>query len=177
MRATSFLSSLIPFIQSCRTMMKELFRFNFFSDFNHALLFANLTLISWGVRFFLHKIFVHIQNFYNFFHFSVYLTFSSILFALTYSHYNFVTFQWGDRFLTSESDVHRRQIMTSKNGPRAETVTGYCVITLNSYNSEILLYKPWRSNGIFQFEIIINALVSYFPSNLIPMLWDYDHYK
>ena len=148
MRATSFLSSFIPSIQSCGTMTKELFRCNFFLDFNHALLFANLTIISWCVRFFQHKIFVYIHNLYNFFHFSVYLTFSCILFALTYGHYNFVTFQCGDRFFTSESDVHRRQIMASKNGPRAEMVTRYCVITLNSNKVEILLYKPWRSNGI-----------------------------
>ena len=33
-------------------------------------------------------------------------------------------FQCGDRLWTSESDVCRRQILTSKDGPRAERVNG-----------------------------------------------------
>ena len=32
-------------------------------------------------------------------------------------------FQCGDRLYTSESDFYRRQIMTSKDGPRTERVT------------------------------------------------------
>ena len=32
----------------------------------------------------------------------------------------------------------------------------------NPYNAEIFVYKPWRSKGFFQFEIIINVLVSFF---------------
>ena len=35
----------------------------------------------------------------------------------------FLFFQCGDRLYTSESDVCRRQILTYKNGPRAEKVT------------------------------------------------------
>ena len=34
---------------------------------------------------------------------------------------------------------------------------------INPYNAEIFLYKPWRPKGFFQFEIIINVLVSFFP--------------
>ena len=34
----------------------------------------------------------------------------------------FYFFQRGDRLYTSESDVYRRQIMTYKDGPRAERV-------------------------------------------------------
>ena len=30
------------------------------------------------------------------------------------------------------------------------------------YNAELFLHKPWRSNGFFQFEIIINGLLSSF---------------
>ena len=33
---------------------------------------------------------------------------------------------------------------------------------LNPYNAEIFVYKPWRPKGLFQFEIIINILVSSF---------------
>ena len=30
------------------------------------------------------------------------------------------------------------------------------------YNAELFLYKPWRPKGYFQFEIVINVLVSSF---------------
>ena len=30
------------------------------------------------------------------------------------------------------------------------------------YNAELILYKSWRPKGLFQFEIIINVLVSSF---------------
>ena len=39
------------------------------------------------------------------------------------------------------------------------------------------MYKSWEPKGFFQFEIIINVLVSSFWSIWIPMLWFYDHYK
>ena len=35
-----------------------------------------------------------------------------------YGHYKYSLFQCGDRLETSESDVHRRHILTSKVGPR-----------------------------------------------------------
>ena len=35
----------------------------------------------------------------------------------------------------------------------------------------IFLYKPWRPNGLFQFEIIINVLVSSFRFIQIMGLW------
>ena len=34
----------------------------------------------------------------------------------------FLLFQCGDRLYTLETDVHRRQILTYKDGPRAERV-------------------------------------------------------
>ena len=40
-------------------------------------------------------------------------------------------------------------------------------------NAEIFLYKPWKPKGFFQFEIIINILVSSFRFIWIPMLWFY----
>ena len=42
-----------------------------------------------------------------------------------------------------------------------------------SYNAEIFLYKPLRPKCFFQFEIIINVLVSSFRFIWIPMLWVY----
>ena len=45
------------------------------------------------------------------------------------------------------------------------------------YNSVIFLYKPWRPKDFFQFEIIINVLVSSFCFIWIPMVRVYDHYK
>ena len=33
-------------------------------------------------------------------------------------------------------------------------------VDLTQYNAGIFLYKPWRPKGFFQFEIIINVLVS-----------------
>ena len=41
----------------------------------------------------------------------------------------------------------------------------------NPYNAEIFLYKLWRPKDFFQFEIIINVLVSSFRFIWIPMLW------
>ena len=46
---------------------------------------------------------------------------------------------------------------------------------VNAYKAEIFLYKLWRPNSFFQFEIIINVLVSWFIR--IPMLWVYVLYK
>ena len=63
----------------------------------------------------------------------------------------FLILQCGDRLWTSESDVCRRQILTTKVYPRAVRV-----------NPEILVHKPWRPIVFFQFEIIINVLVSSF---------------
>ena len=45
----------------------------------------------------------------------------------------------------------------------------------NTENAEIYLYKTWRQKGYFQFEIIMNVLVSSFRFIWIPMLWVYDH--
>ena len=35
-------------------------------------------------------------------------------------------------------------------------------MSLNPYNAEILLHKPWRPNGFFQYAINLNVLVSSF---------------
>ena len=43
------------------------------------------------------------------------------------------------------------------------------------YNAEIFLHKQWRPKGLFQFEIITNALVNSFSFIWIPMLWVYGH--
>ena len=45
------------------------------------------------------------------------------------------------------------------------------------YNAEILFYKPLRPKGCFQFEIVINVLVSSFRYIWIPVLWVYGHKK
>ena len=47
-------------------------------------------------------------------------------------------------------------------------------LTLKALN---FLWKPWRSKGFFQFEIMTNVLVSSFWFIWIPMLSVYDHYK
>ena len=47
---------------------------------------------------------------------------------------------------------------------------------INPFSVEIFLHKPWRPKG-FQFEIIINGLVSSFRFIWIPMLWVYCHNK
>ena len=49
--------------------------------------------------------------------------------------------------------------------------------TVNPYNADLVLYKPWRPKGFYQFEIVKNALVNYFRFIWIPMLWVYVHYK
>ena len=33
-------------------------------------------------------------------------------------------------------------------------------VIINPYTAKICLYKPWKPKGFFQFEIIINILVS-----------------
>ena len=33
---------------------------------------------------------------------------------------------------------------------------------VNPYNAELFLFEPWRLKGFFQFEIIMNVLVSSF---------------
>ena len=43
------------------------------------------------------------------------------------------------------------------------------------YNAELILYKSWRPKGYFQFDIIIDVLVSSFWFIWIPMLWGYGH--
>ena len=52
----------------------------------------------------------------------------------------------------SESDIYRRQILTTKVDPRAVRVK----------SEEMFLYKPYRPKGFFSLEIIINVLVSSF---------------
>ena len=39
------------------------------------------------------------------------------------------------------------------------------LISFHPYNADILLYKPWRLKGLFQFEISIIVLVSFFHLN------------
>ena len=46
-------------------------------------------------------------------------------------------------------------------------------LNFNPYHAEIFLCKPWESTGYFQFEIIINVIVSYFCLIWIPMLAKY----
>ena len=53
--------------------------------------------------------------------------------------------------------------------------TGYTGLS-NPYSAEIFLCKPWRPKGFFQFEIIINVLVSSFCFIYIPMLRVYGYY-
>ena len=50
--------------------------------------------------------------------------------------------------------------------------TGLKGLTLiNPYNAELFLkFKPWRPKGFFQFEIIINVLVSSFRLNTYVMV-------
>ena len=43
---------------------------------------------------------------------------------------NVLLFQWRDRLQTSESDVRRRQILTSEDGPSAERVNKLTYIKL-----------------------------------------------
>ena len=45
----------------------------------------------------------------------------------------------------------------------------------NPHNAEIFLYYPWNSKGVFQFEIIINAIGSSFRFLYMPLV--YGHYK
>ena len=47
---------------------------------------------------------------------------------------------------------------------------------INRYDAEISSYKPWTPR-VFQFEIIINVLVSFFRFIWISMLWVNCHYK
>ena len=47
----------------------------------------------------------------------------------------------------------------------------------NLYNAELFLYKQWRLKSTFEFEIIINVLVSSFRFICVPMIWVYGHYK
>ena len=56
-------------------------------------------------------------------------------------------------------------------------VTKSSYLTINPLSTEILSYKPWRSKGFFQFENIINVLVSSVRFIWIPILWVYDRYK
>ena len=50
-------------------------------------------------------------------------------------------------------------------------------LTFKPLKRWIILYKPWRPKGYFQFKIFINVLVSSFWFIWIPVLWGYDHYK
>ena len=50
-------------------------------------------------------------------------------------------------------------------------------ILVNPYNADIFVYKPWQPKFFFQFEIILNFLVSSFRFIWIPMLWFSGHYK
>ena len=64
-----------------------------------------------------------------------------------------------------------------------------CATTVNTYSAnhdysrynpdtaEIILCDSWRPKDYFQFEIIINVLVSSFWLIWIPMWWVYGHYK
>ena len=56
------------------------------------------------------------------------------------------------------------------------TFACHCWTCLN-YSAELFVYKQWRPNIFFQFEIIINVLVFSFLFIWIPMLWVYGHYK
>ena len=54
----------------------------------------------------------------------------------------FLILQWGDRHLSSESDVYRRQILTTKVDPRAVKVKPSRCIKASSYISENRLNFP-----------------------------------
>ena len=50
-----------------------------------------------------------------------------------YGHYKYFLFlQCGDRLYASESDVYRRQILTTKGDPRAERVKAACLESRSS---------------------------------------------
>ena len=51
------------------------------------------------------------------------------------------------------------------------------VLYPNPYSAELILYKTWRSKGLFQFEILINVLASSSCFIWISMLWVYGQYK
>ena len=45
---------------------------------------------------------------------------------------------------------------------------------INPSSAELFLFKPWEPKVFFQFEIIINILISSFWFIWIPMLYFYD---
>ena len=47
----------------------------------------------------------------------------------------------------------------------------------DSHNADIFLYKPWKPKYFFQYEIIINVLISSSRFIWIPMFWVYCQYK
>ena len=61
----------------------------------------------------------------------------------------FQLFQCGDRLYTSESDVYRRQILTSKDGPRTERVKP-AVVHVCGETEEVLVKKgsKWSDYSI-----------------------------
>ena len=46
-------------------------------------------------------------------------------------------------------------------------------LTFNPYNAELFVFKPSKSKGLFQFELLVNVFVSSFRLIRIPILSDY----
>ena len=84
----------------------------------------------------------------------------------------FVLLQHGERLFSAESDVYRRQILTTKVGPRAVRVNyRHLLRSFNPYNAKIFLYRPRTRKGFFEFEISSLRFI------WIPVLWVYGHYE
>ena len=71
-----------------------------------------------------------------------------------------------------------RQLRRFKSTYRSDPKSIYCYISAHKpLQRRNILHKPWRPKGYFQFEIIINVLVSSFRFIGIPMLWVYSRYE
>ena len=85
----------------------------------------------------------------------------------------------------------RRQGIVSDHVEKDFTLPGNCHAScptnrggcgFNPYNAELFFFQPWRLKSFFQFEIIINILVSlfwffWFFFFFLFMLWAYDNSK
>ena len=57
-----------------------------------------------------------------------------------------------------------------------QRISAYCLFEHGKICFWNILYKPQRPKGYFQFEIILNVLVSSFRFIWIPMLWVYGYF-
>ena len=64
--------------------------------------------------------------------------------------------------------------------PSIDTALSWWCLTaffINTYNAQIMLYKPWSSTCFFKLNIIWGILGSSFSFIWIPMIWVYGHYN